>query len=126
VKKEIKVVPEIHFVVLLKFEAPARTILVESTLALNLWCFGARVVYFHTYPLQCKAIHYSLRVLPKLEKSQETWSNTLHMANYRPISRACTPLRNIRHLQEWSTSSEGGAVSHSEIKCCQKKFKKHI
>ena len=53
---------------------------------------------------------------------------------YCPTFRACTPLmqvpyvpqslpralRNIRHLHEWGTSSEGGAVSHSEIKCCKK------
>jgi hypothetical protein len=48
VKREIKVVPEIHFVALLKFEGPARTISVESTLALNPCCFGARVAYVHT------------------------------------------------------------------------------
>ena len=33
-------------------------------------------------------------------------------------------LRNTRHLHEWNTSSEGGAISHSEIKCCEKDFKK--
>ena len=43
-----KCVPEIHFVALLKFESPVRAISVESTLALNPWCFGARVVYVHT------------------------------------------------------------------------------
>jgi hypothetical protein len=129
-----EVVPEIHFVVLLQLKAPARTISVESTLALNPWCFGAKVVYVRTsdtHPPQCKAIHDSLSILPKLEKSQETCSNTLHMANYCPTARACTllmqvpyvpkslnrALRNIRHLQEYSTSSEGGAASHSEIKC---------
>jgi hypothetical protein len=36
-----KVVPETHFVALLKLKAPARAISVESTLALNPWCFGA-------------------------------------------------------------------------------------
>jgi hypothetical protein len=55
-----KVVPEIHFVAVLKLKAPAHTILVESTLALNPWCFGAKAVYVHTpgtHPPQCKAIH---------------------------------------------------------------------
>ena len=66
-----KVVPEIHFVALLKLKAPARTISVESTLALNPWCFGATVVYVHTpgtHPPHCKAIHDSLSVLLKLGK----------------------------------------------------------
>jgi hypothetical protein len=84
-----KAVPEIHFVALLKFEAPTRTISVESTLALNPWCFDAKVGYVHTpgtHPPQYKAIHDSLSVLPKLEKSQETQSNTLHMASYCPHS----------------------------------------
>jgi len=129
-----EVVPEIHFAALLQLKAPARTISVESTLALNPWCFGAKVVYVRipgTHPPQCKVIHDSLSVLPNLEKSQETCSNALHMANCCPTFTACTPLmqvpyvpkslkralRNIRHLHEWSTSSEGGAVSHSEIKC---------
>ena len=132
-----EVVPEIHFVALLQLKAPACTISVESTLALNPRCFGAKVVYVRTpgtHPPQCKAIHDSLSVLPNLEKSQETCSNALHMANCCPTFTACTPLmqmpyvpkslpralRNIRHLREWSTSSEGGAVSHSEIKCCKK------
>jgi hypothetical protein len=66
-----KVVPEIHFVALLQLKAPARTISVESTLALNPWCFGAKVAYVHTpgtHPPHCKAIHDSPSVLPKLEK----------------------------------------------------------
>ena len=70
-----KVVPENHYVALLKLKAPARTISVESTLALNPRCFGAKVVYVHTpgaHPPHCKAIHDLLSVLPKLEKSQET------------------------------------------------------
>ena len=37
-----EVVPEIHFAALLQLKAPARTISVESTLALNPWCFGAK------------------------------------------------------------------------------------
>jgi hypothetical protein len=60
-----KVVPEIHFAALLNLKA----------LALNPWCFGAKVLYIHTpgmHPPQCKAIHDSLCVLPKLEKSQDT------------------------------------------------------
>ena len=118
------------------------TILVEITLALNPWCSGARVVHVHTpgtYPSQCKAIHDSLSLLPKLEESQETWSNILHMAIYCPTFRACSPLtqvpcvpkslaralRNIRHLHEWSTGSECAAVRHSERKCCEKDFNKH-
>jgi len=62
------------------------------------------------------------------------------LATYCPTFGACTPLtqvphvpkylprvlRNTRHLCEWSTSSEGGAVHHSEIKCCKNDFKKHI
>ena len=119
-----EVVPDIRFVALLQLKAPARTISVESTLALNPWCFGAKVVYVRTpgtHPPHCNAIHDSLSVLPKLEKSQEIQSNTPHIANYCPTFRACTPLtqvpyvpkslptalRNIRHLHEWSTSSEG-------------------
>jgi hypothetical protein len=119
-----KVVPEIHFAALLQLKAPARAISVESTLALNPWCFDAKVVYVRipsTHPPQCEAIHDSLSVLPNLEKNQETQINTLHIANYFPTSRACTPLvqvpyvpkslsralRNIRHLHEWSTSSQG-------------------
>jgi hypothetical protein len=34
-------VPEIPYVALLKLKAPVRTISVESTFALNPWCFGA-------------------------------------------------------------------------------------
>jgi len=119
-----EVVPEIHFAALLQLKAPARTISVESTLALNPWCFCAKVVYVHTpgtHPPHCKAIHDSLSALPKLGKSQETCSNALHTAKYCPNFRACTPLtqvpyvpkslpralRNIRHLCEWSTSAEG-------------------
>jgi len=125
-----------------KLKAPARTISVESTLALNPWCFGAKAVYVHTpgtHPPQCKAIYDSLSVLPKLEKNQDTVSNALHVANYCPTFRVCTPLtqvphvpkslpralRNIRHLHEWSTALKVGAVRHSEIKCCKKGFKKH-
>ena len=70
-----EVIPEINFAALLKLKPPERAISVESTLALNPWCFGAKVVYVHTpgtHPPQCKAIHDSLSVLPKLEKSQET------------------------------------------------------
>ena len=64
-----EVVPEIHFAALLKLQAPARTISVESTLALNPWCFGARVIYVctpRTHPPHCRTIHDSLSVLPKL------------------------------------------------------------
>jgi hypothetical protein len=96
-----KVVPEIHFVALLKLKAPARAISVESTLALNPWCFGAKVVYVHTpgtHPPQCKAIHDSLSVLPNLEKSQETCSNTLQPVNYCPTARTCTPLMQVPHV----------------------------
>ena len=69
-----ELVPEINFVALLKLKAPVRTISVESTLALNLWCFGARVVYVHisdTHPPHCRAIHDSLSFLPNLEKSKK-------------------------------------------------------
>jgi len=76
---------------------------------------------------------------PTTGKKVKQHSNTLHMANYCPNFRACTllmqvpyvpkslpgALSNIRHLNEWSTSPEGGAVSHSAIKCCKKDFKKH-
>jgi hypothetical protein len=97
----IKVVPEIHFAALLKLQVPARTISVESTLALNPRCFGARMAYVHTpstHPPRCKTIHDSLSVLPKLEKSQETQSNALHVANYCPTLRACTPLMQVPHV----------------------------
>jgi hypothetical protein len=93
-----KVVPEIHVVALLQLKAPARTISVESTLALNPWCFGARGVYVcmpGTRPPKRKDIHDSLSVLPKLEKSQETRINTLHMVNYFPIFKDCTPLMQV-------------------------------
>jgi len=139
---EMEVVPEIHFAALLQLKAPVRTISVESTLALNPWCFGAKVVYVHTsgtHPPHCKAIRDSLSVLPKLEKSQETRSNIFHMANYCPNFRACTPLmqvpyvpksfqralRNIRHCSSGVQALKVGAVSHSEIKCCKKDFMKH-
>jgi hypothetical protein len=96
--KSNEVVPVTDFVALLQLKAPARAISVESTLALNPWCFGAKVVYVctpGTCPPQCKAIHDSLSVLPKLEKSQETHSNGLHMANYDPTTRAFTPLLQV-------------------------------
>jgi hypothetical protein len=93
-----KVVPQIHFVALLKLEAPARTISVESTLALNPWCFGARVVYVltpGTHPLQSKAIHDSLSVLPKLETSKKlrvihsTWQLITPPHELVPLSSKC-------------------------------------
>ena len=76
---------------------------------------------------------------PQTGKNQDTVSNRLHMANYCPTFRVCTPLtqvphvpkslpralRNIRHLREWSTALKVGAVRHSEIKFCKKGFKKH-
>ena len=95
------VVPGIHFVALLQLKALARAISVESTLALNPWCFGAKAVYVHpphTHPPHCKAIHDSLSVLPKLEKIQETHSNTLNMAKYCPTFRACTPFTQVPYV----------------------------
>ena len=139
-----KDVPEIHSAALLKLKASVRAISVESTLALNPWCFGAKVVYVHTpgtHPPHCKAIHDSLSVLPKLEKSQETWSNTSAWQIIAPPQQLVPPLiqvssyvrkslnrvlKNTGHLQEWSTRSEGEAASHSEIKCCKKHFNKHM
>jgi len=94
----MKFVPEIHFAALLELKAPARTISTESTLALNPCHFGAEVVYIHTpgtHPPQCKAIHDSLSVLPKLGKSEETCSNTSHMADYCPIFRPCSPFTQV-------------------------------
>ena len=137
------VVPGIHFVALLQLKAPACAISVESTLALNPLCLGAKVVYVHTpgtHPPQCKAIHDSLIVLPKLEKSQETCSNTLHMASYCPIiqslypthaSAICSqvlPKGTQKHMAlAWTEHKlwRWGAVSQSEIKCCKRDFKKH-
>ena len=133
-----KVVPEICFVALLQLKAPVRTISVESTLALNPWCFHARVVYVHTPGAHTlpsarpSMIHWVFS--PNWKKVKKLRVITLHMSNYCPTFRACTPLmqvpyvpqslpralRNIRHLHEWGTSSEVGAVSHSEIKCCKK------
>jgi len=98
-----KVVPEIDFVRLLKLKSPARTISVESTLALNPQCFGAKVIYVHmpgTHPPQCKAIHDSLCVLPNLENGQETCSNTLHWQNCCPTFRACTPLMQVPYVPQ--------------------------
>jgi len=123
-----KVVPEVCVVALLNLKTAVHTISVESTLALNPQCFRGKVVYVHapgTHPPQCKPIHDSLSVLPKLEKSWETQSNTLHIANYCPNFIACTPLiqgpyvpkflpralTNIRHMPEWSTSSGWGCKS---------------
>jgi len=123
-----KVVPEIYFVALLKLKAPARTMSAESTLALNPRCFGARVVYVHTpgaHPPHCKAIHDSLSFLPKLEKNQETcrhstWQTISPPSELVPHSHQCRyvlkslprTLSNIRHMHEWSTSSEvGGSKS---------------
>jgi len=60
-----------HFVALLKLNAPVRTISVESTLARNPWCFDAKAVYVHipgTHPPHYKAIHDSLGVHPKTGK----------------------------------------------------------
>jgi hypothetical protein len=104
-----KVVPEIPFVGLLKLKAPAHTISVESTLALNPWHFGAKVVYVHTpgtHPPHCKAIYDSLSVLLKLEKSQESQSNTLHMANYCPNFIAYKALAWVGYkLGRWDSKS---------------------
>jgi hypothetical protein len=64
-------VPEIHFVAVLQLKAPVRTSSVESTLALNLLCFGAKVVYVRTpgtHPPQCKAIHDSLSVHKEIKE----------------------------------------------------------
>ena len=92
----------------------------------------------HIFPsAKPSIIHW---VFSKLEKGQETWNNTLHMATYCPTFRVCTPvmqvqyvpkfswegLRNVTHLHVCSTSSEGVAVSHSERKCCKKNLNKHI
>ncbi len=82
-------------------QAPVCTISVEVTLVLNPWCFGTRVVYVHTpgtYPAQCKTIHDSLSLLPKLKKGQETWSNILHMVTYCPTFRACTSLTQVHYV----------------------------
>ena len=93
-----KVVPENHFVALLQLKAPARAISVESTLALNPWCFGAKVVYVHTphtHPPLCKAIHDSLSVLPKLEKFSKltvihsTWQSIAPPSELVPHSPKC-------------------------------------
>jgi hypothetical protein len=93
----IKVVPEIHFVALLKLQAPVDTISVESTLVLNPMCFGSKVVY-GAHPPHCKAIYDSLGVLPKLEENQETRLIILHMANYCPHFGACTPLMQVPYV----------------------------
>ena len=98
-----KVVPEVHFVALLQLKAPARTISVESTLALNPWCFGAIVAYVHTpgtHPPHCKAIHDSLSVLHKLEKYMKPRVITLHMENYCPIFRDCIPNMQVPQVSK--------------------------
>ena len=120
-----EVVPEIHFVALLQLKAPARAISVESTLALNPWCFGAKVVYVHTsgtHPPHCKAIHDSLSVLLKLEKVKQlrlthsTRQIITPPSELEPQSHKCLvfpkalprALSNTRHMHKWSKSSEGG------------------
>ena len=68
-------------------QAPACIISVETTLVLNPWCSGARVVYVRTsgtHPPQCKVVHDSQSVLSKLEKSQETWSKYTSHGNSLP------------------------------------------
>ena len=93
-----KIVPGIHFVVLLELKPPACAISVESTLALNPWCFGAKVVYVHTagaHPPHCKAVCDSLSVLPKLEKSKKlaliksTWQIIAPTSELVPHARKC-------------------------------------
>ena len=64
-----KVVPA----ALLQWKAPACTISVESTLALNPWCFCAKVVYVRTpgtHPPHCK-------VLPQLQSLYPTHTSAL-------------------------------------------------
>ena len=94
----------------------------KSGLSAHAWCTSSPI-QSHPRFMECS---------PQAGKSQETWSNALHMANYCPTSRDCTPLKCLmfpspsqRHLCKWSTSSEGGAASPSEIKCCKKDLKKH-
>jgi hypothetical protein len=120
-----KVVPEIHFVALVKLKAPAHIILVECTLVLNPWCFGARVVYVRTpgaHPSHCKAIHDSQSVLPKLEKVKKLTVIYSTSQIISPPSQLVThlckchyvlqslprALSHIRHVHKWSTSCEGG------------------
>ena len=51
-----------------------------------------------TYPPQCKAIHDSPSLLPKLEENQVTWSNILHTSTYGPTFRAFTPLTQVHYV----------------------------
>ena len=105
-----KVVPQIHFVAFLQLKAPARTISVESTLALNPWCFGAKVVYVHTpgtHPPHCKAVRDSLSVLPKLKKFKKlavihsTWQSIAPTSELLPHSPKCLmfPSPSHRHSE---------------------------
>jgi hypothetical protein len=129
---------------LLKLDVLVRAISAEITFAVNPLCFCARVFYVHTpgtHPPQCKAYHDSLNVLPKLETSQEIWSNILHMGNYCPTSPQepvphsfkCLlfPSPSQGHSETQGTYMNGtqalkvGAVSHSEKKCCKKDYMKH-
>ena len=125
-----KIVPEVHFVALLQLKAPARAISVESTLALNPWCFGAKVVYVHTpgtHPPHCEAIHDSLSVLHKLEKKVKklglyfTWQITapqLHSLYPTHANASCSqvpPKGTQEHKAiAWTEHKlwRWGAVSH--------------
>ena len=114
-------------------QAPACTTSVEITLALNPWCFGARVDYVHTpstLPPQCEVIHDSLSVLPKLEKYMKPrvihFTGKLLPCLQRLYPTHASASRFQVHLGTWNTcmnrvqALKMGAVTHSEIKCCKK------
>ena len=137
-----KVVPEICFCSFVAIEGPCAHYLggVHSCAKpMVLWCKSGLCPHpWHT-PSPMQDLPWFTECSPQTGKKVKKLSNTLHMSNYCPTFRACTPLmqvpyvpqslpralRKIRHLHEWGTSSEGGAVSHSEIKCCKRHFKKH-
>jgi hypothetical protein len=56
-----------------------------------------------------------------------TWQITAPPSEPVPYVPRYLPraFRNIQHLCDFSTSSEGGGSKAPEIKCCKKDFKKH-
>jgi hypothetical protein len=119
-------------------EDPAHTISVESTLALNPWCFGTKSDLCphlaHILPsAKPSMIHWMFSPNWKKKKIKKLKViNTLQMADYCPTFRACTPLTQVpyiptslpRALRNIKGSCMNGAQA---LKCCKKDLKKkHI
>ena len=83
------------------------TMLVKSNVALNPWCFGAEVVYVHVpgaHPPQCKAIHDSPSVLPKLKKVKKL--AVIH-STWQIIAPPQEPVPPSRKGRTFPTPSQG-------------------